>query len=126
MLLQNGRALTDKGDDRDFLTELVLKTSSEPIAIATGIRRPSDTREHVTGSHDKGRDDGDDGPYPTTLENGRDETKHQDTTENTGSGGDPTSPIYGISVWNRNGGVLREVGGEWPSVESTALVINGC
>jgi hypothetical protein len=88
--------------------------------------RTSDTCKHVTRSHDKGSEDRDDSPCPATLENGREEAERQDESENTDSGRDPTSPIYGIFVWNRDGGVLRKVDGQWPSLESAAGVINNC
>jgi hypothetical protein len=62
MTMLKTRALTNEGDDGDFLTVLVLKTCGNPITIATCIGRASDARKHVTRNHDKGGEDGNDSP----------------------------------------------------------------
>lgn len=69
---------TNESNDVDFLTELILKTSSDPITISACVGRVSDASEHITRDHDEGGRDGCQSPCPARLEKRCGEAKREE------------------------------------------------
>lgn len=75
--LRFGKGHTNEGHNLNFLAELILVPSSNPITLPAVEGRVSDSSEHVAGYHDKGGENCNDRPRPFILHDWGDELEEE-------------------------------------------------
>lgn len=103
---------TDHPDNLGFLAKLVLVSSSNPVAITTSPRHPSDADEHVSSRHGQHGTDGDNGPQPARLEYGGDKPQSREGEDEGRAECAVFHPINRRAIRDPNGRVSRQLLGK--------------
>ena len=98
----NQPTLTDERNHLNFLSKLILVTSSYPVAVSTIVRHISNSSKHVTRGHDERGNDCYGCPWPFILHNRRNKFEKEKWPKKATGDSDPAYPVDGGLVRNRD------------------------
>lgn len=93
----------------NFLPILSLKPCRKPTSVRSHVWRASDTREHVPGGHDSGKENGVGCPYPAILKDWANKTEYKGYDWNERNERGNARPIDRVFVGDWYGSMTRKL-----------------